>query len=60
MRHPLPPTRSQRLASAVTHLTRLYLSRKRAGRSVAWLISRSNKLSAAYLQSREADYSTPL
>ncbi len=60
MRTPHPPTRSQRLASAVTHLTRLYCARRRAGRPVAWLVVRSNKLSAAYLLAREADYARPL
>ena len=60
MRTPQPPTRSERLASAVTHLTRLYCARRRAGRPTAWLIARSAKLTAAYLQAREAHYHSPL
>lgn len=58
LRHKQP--RSERIASAVTRLTRLYLQRRRQGRPLAGLLARSKRLSAAYLKAREADYSRPL
>lgn len=60
MRRPPLPTRTERLANAVIRLTRIYRARRAAGRPVEWLVDRSNKLSTAYLASREADYARPL
>lgn len=60
MSRPLTLPLAERLASAVTHNTRIYLARRRAGRALAYLLARSARLSRAYHAACEAARSTPL
>lgn len=51
---------SCRLASLVTHNTRIYLARRRAGRALEYLLARSARLSRAYHAACEEERSRPL
>lgn len=48
LRHALP--REIRIQRAINHLTRIYLVRRAAGRTTAYLVQRCGLLNQAYLQ----------